>query len=210
MVDMMKKYHNVYYDISAHGIDRKGMLRDAVNKVGKERILYGTDYPGYDPALFINSVIHSGLTDDEQEFIFYKNAERLQVTKEFVKFMLSDESLRYFMRTTGSPMPYKAEMTASDFEQMTPFARNVYELYNDTENVYIPNTSILRFGSPIRFVGGMGVDNAYSTADGSTPLLLVKTQTLAKILSGLKDQSSTHENNWADYLTEVQRQGFTL
>ncbi len=76
-IDMMKKYPNVYYDISAHGIGRPEMLRDAVNKVGKERILYGTDYPGYDPAPFINSVINSGLTDDEQEFIFYKNAEIL-------------------------------------------------------------------------------------------------------------------------------------
>ena len=73
-IDMMKKYDNVYYDISAY---RSGMLRDAVDKVGKERILYGTDYPGYDPAPFINSVLSSGLTDDEQEFIFYKNAERL-------------------------------------------------------------------------------------------------------------------------------------
>jgi len=34
-------------------------------------------HPGYDPSPFIDSVINSGLTDDEQEFIFYKNAERL-------------------------------------------------------------------------------------------------------------------------------------
>ena len=76
-VEMMKKYENVYFDISAHGIDRKGMLRDAVNKVGKERILYGSDYPGYAQKPFIDVVESSGLTTEEKEAIFYKNAERL-------------------------------------------------------------------------------------------------------------------------------------
>ena len=76
-IDMMKKYENVYFDISAHGIDREGMLRDAVNKVGSERILYGSDYPGYSEAPFINLVLNSGLTDEEIDNIFCKNAERL-------------------------------------------------------------------------------------------------------------------------------------
>ena len=76
-IEMMRKYENVYFDISAHGIDRPLMLRDAVNKVGKDRILYGSDYPGYAQKPFIEAVESSGLTIDEQEAIFYKNAERL-------------------------------------------------------------------------------------------------------------------------------------
>ena len=74
-IEMMKKYDNLYYDISAHGIDRPGMLRDAINKVGFERILYGSDYPGYSEAPFIDVVKNSGLNDTEMEHIFYKNAE---------------------------------------------------------------------------------------------------------------------------------------
>lgn len=76
-IDMMKKYDNVCFDISAHGNDRPGMLRDAVDKVGKDRILYGSDYPGYSQEPFIEAVKNSGLTIDEQEAVFYKNAERL-------------------------------------------------------------------------------------------------------------------------------------
>ena len=76
-IEMMKKYDNLYFDISAHGIDRPGMLRDAINKVGFERILYGSDYPGYSEAPFIDAVKNSGLNDTEMEHIFYKNAERL-------------------------------------------------------------------------------------------------------------------------------------
>ena len=76
-IEMMQKYDNVFFDISAHGIDRVGMLRDAVNKVGMERILFGSDYPGYSLTPFIKVVQNSGLTEEEQEYIFFKNAERL-------------------------------------------------------------------------------------------------------------------------------------
>ena len=76
-IEMMKNYDNVYFDISAHGTDRPGMLRDAVNKVGSERILYGSDYPGYSEAPFIDSVLNAGLTEAETDNIFYKNAEVL-------------------------------------------------------------------------------------------------------------------------------------
>ena len=76
-IEMMKKYDNLYFDISAHGNDHPGMLRDAVNKVGRERILYGSDYPGYSATPFIDAVKNSELTDVEREYIFYKNAERL-------------------------------------------------------------------------------------------------------------------------------------
>jgi predicted TIM-barrel fold metal-dependent hydrolase len=53
------------------------MLADAVSKVGADRILYGTDYPGYDPAPFIESVLNAKITDDDKEKIFYGNAVRL-------------------------------------------------------------------------------------------------------------------------------------
>ena len=76
-IDMMKKYDNLYFDISAHGVDRKGMLKDAVQKVGASRILYGSDYPGYDSAPFINAVCEAGLTEKEQEAIFFENAASL-------------------------------------------------------------------------------------------------------------------------------------
>ncbi len=76
-VEMMKKYKNVYFDISAHGAEREGMLRGTVNAVGAERILYGTDFPGYTSEKFINYVLSEKISDSDREAIFYKNAERL-------------------------------------------------------------------------------------------------------------------------------------
>ena len=76
-IDLMKKHKNVFFDISAHGATREGMLLDAVNRVGEERLLYGSDFPGYDTLPFINAVLRSGLTDDQCEAVFYKNARRI-------------------------------------------------------------------------------------------------------------------------------------
>lgn len=76
-IEMMRKYDNVYFDISAHGQDRPGMLHQTVDLVGSERILYGTDYPGYTQKTFLDLVRNSSLTEDEIENIFWNNAVRL-------------------------------------------------------------------------------------------------------------------------------------
>lgn len=76
-IELMKRYENVSFDISAHGIDRAGMIEDAVSRVGANRILYGSDYPGYSEHPFIDAVIKSAITDGEREAIFYGNAARI-------------------------------------------------------------------------------------------------------------------------------------
>ena len=75
-VEMMQKYENLYYDTSAYGTDPV-MIRNTVNKIGKDRILFGTDYPGYDPTPFIDAILGAGLDEDAVACIFYNNAQRL-------------------------------------------------------------------------------------------------------------------------------------
>ncbi len=75
--EMMKKYENVFFDISAHGCDKEGMIRRTIDAVGADRILYGTDYPGYDPAPYIEGVMRECNNDAEREKIFSLNAKRL-------------------------------------------------------------------------------------------------------------------------------------
>ena len=81
VIALLQKYPTVTCDISAYGADRAGMLADAVSKVGSERILYGTDYPGSNPTeiskKYINYVLNEKITDADRENIFYKNAKRL-------------------------------------------------------------------------------------------------------------------------------------
>ena len=81
VINLMKKYPNMYTDISAYGAERKGMLKDAVNKIGSERILFGTDFPGYSIQPFVDAVLSSGLSDTDIDNIMYNNASNLLKVK---------------------------------------------------------------------------------------------------------------------------------
>jgi len=76
-IDLLKNFDNVYFDISAHGTDRDGTLRYAIDRIGCDRLLFGTDYPGIGPASDIAAVMFEDLTDNEREAIFSLNAKRL-------------------------------------------------------------------------------------------------------------------------------------
>ena len=80
-IALMRENEHVYADISAYGPDFPGMLRDAVNRVGSERILFGTDFPGSRPEgmeeKYLKYVLSEGLSETDTENILYENARRL-------------------------------------------------------------------------------------------------------------------------------------
>ena len=76
-VERMKKYENVYLDISGTGIFRWQVLRHLVSEVGSERILFGSDYPVCNPGVYIGGVLSEDISDADRENIFSKNAKRL-------------------------------------------------------------------------------------------------------------------------------------
>lgn len=74
----MKMSDNYYLDLSGTGIFRHGMIRHAIDEVGADRFLFGTDYPICNPAMFIGSVLLDTLiTDEEKRLIFSENAKRI-------------------------------------------------------------------------------------------------------------------------------------
>lgn len=77
-IDRMKKNDNCYLDLAAVGIFRHGMLRRAIDEVGAERILFGTDYPTCSPSVFLGGVLLDHLiTDKERELVLAGNAKRI-------------------------------------------------------------------------------------------------------------------------------------
>lgn len=74
----LKKYPNYYLDISGTGVFRYGTLRRAIDEVGAHKILYGSDFPTCNPAMFVGSVLLDPLiTDEEKRAVFAENAKRL-------------------------------------------------------------------------------------------------------------------------------------
>lgn len=74
MVDLLKKHQNVYTDISLQPAEH---IKTLINKIGYERILFGTDYPFVTQAFSILSVLRATKNENERTFIFSENAKRL-------------------------------------------------------------------------------------------------------------------------------------
>ena len=73
-----KMSDNYYLDISGTGITRYGMLKRAVDVLGADRILFGTDFPICDPTMYVGALLNDRhLTDSQKEQILSQNAKRL-------------------------------------------------------------------------------------------------------------------------------------
>ena len=69
---------NYYLDLSGYGIFRHGVIRRAIDEYGKERFLFGSDYPTCNPAMYLGAVTLDPLiTEEEREYLLSKNAKRL-------------------------------------------------------------------------------------------------------------------------------------
>lgn len=76
-IEAMQSCENMYLDISGTGLHRYGILRFLCDKVGAERILFGTDYPIGNLTSYVYAMMGERLTDGERELIFSGNAKRL-------------------------------------------------------------------------------------------------------------------------------------
>ena len=76
-VELLKKYSNLYLDLSGSGMFRDGMLRYGIDQAGKEKFLFGTDFPICNPASILCAVLYEKLDDDELAAVFSGNFRRL-------------------------------------------------------------------------------------------------------------------------------------
>jgi len=67
---------NVYLELCDTG-RLSGMIGKMVQEAGSEKVIFGTDFPWYDPHYMLGSVLFSGIADDEMRNILYGNAERI-------------------------------------------------------------------------------------------------------------------------------------
>ncbi len=77
-LERAKMSENYYIDISGYGVFRYGMLRCAIDEMGADRVLFGSDFPTCSPAMYLGSVTMDHLiTDEERELILSRNARRI-------------------------------------------------------------------------------------------------------------------------------------
>ena len=68
---MAKRYPNIYLEMSGMPIGVK--IRQAYKEIGRDHILFGTDYPFHHPSVEIQKVLTCGLDDKAMEDVFYNN-----------------------------------------------------------------------------------------------------------------------------------------
>ena len=74
----LKMSKNAYLDLSGYGIFRHGMLRHAIDEVGVDRIIFGSDYPTCNPCMYVGGVmLDPMLTVYEKQAIFAGNIRKL-------------------------------------------------------------------------------------------------------------------------------------
>lgn len=71
-IKMALRYPNIYLEMS--GMPMPSKIREAYERVGADRIMFGTDTPFHHPTVEMQKVITSGLDKDAQQKIFYENA----------------------------------------------------------------------------------------------------------------------------------------
>ena len=74
--EMAKDYPNIYCELTAV-MDNRGAIELLCDKVGSERVLFGTDLPWFDTHHGIGAVLSADITDDDMRNIFYRNGEKL-------------------------------------------------------------------------------------------------------------------------------------
>ena len=74
-IDVAERRDNVYLESS--GMPMHTKIAEAVRRVGRERVLFGSDVPFHDPAVELLKVQKSGLGDDDLEWVMGRSAEQL-------------------------------------------------------------------------------------------------------------------------------------
>jgi predicted TIM-barrel fold metal-dependent hydrolase len=76
-IDLVAKNKNCYLDTSGYGHDRMGMLEYAVDTIGPDRVLFGSDFSINDPSTVIARIEHSFLSEEQKKKVLAENLQAL-------------------------------------------------------------------------------------------------------------------------------------
>ncbi|MCM8788655.1 MAG: amidohydrolase [Candidatus Omnitrophica bacterium] len=76
-IKAVARLKNLYLDCSGTGIDRYGMLRKAASIAGKKKLLFGSDYPINNPAVYIHGALFENLQGNFYKDFFAENFKKI-------------------------------------------------------------------------------------------------------------------------------------
>ncbi len=76
-IDAVAKHSNCYLDTSGSGHDRVGMLEYAVQTIGPDRVLFGSDFSINDPGTVLARIENAFISEEEKRKILAENLQAL-------------------------------------------------------------------------------------------------------------------------------------
>jgi uncharacterized protein len=74
-IDTARRFDNIYLETS--GMPMHTKIKEAIETLGEERVMYGSDFPFHDPTVEISRICASGVSERQLEKIFYTNARKV-------------------------------------------------------------------------------------------------------------------------------------
>ena len=141
--NMLKKRGIEGYDYGTHDF-RIMLLPDfeGQNNVSGKTVLVSRD---------CGSFVVNGKMDEELT----------RMTKLFCAYTLKDKWLRHFTVTCGANKPYEYELTEEEYNTMSRFARNAYDMYRDNEHIEIVKPWLSLYAQPLAYATPKGTTNLY-------------------------------------------------
>ncbi|MDA4117582.1 MAG: amidohydrolase family protein [Thaumarchaeota archaeon] len=76
-INTAKRYDNIILETS--GVSMHSKIREAVEKVGEERVVFGSDYPFHDYSVELQKVVAARLSRHQLDLVLYENAKKFLV-----------------------------------------------------------------------------------------------------------------------------------
>ena len=79
------------------------------------------------------------------------NPEKLEAIKSFLTYMLKNDTLSWVTQSTGCLLNYDYTLTDEQIGAMPQFYQTCYDLFHDTENVFVTKFSVDKLAAPMRY-----------------------------------------------------------
>lgn len=144
-----------------------------------------------------------------------KDSRKTEILLEFLALTLSDECLEKFTTETGVVRSYDYEISDENLAKMTPFARTVWSMYRDEENIAIVRPFQERVKEPIVYATTAGLEGIVFPYMDTGKIAGPNTVAVSYLQDGKnKDQIFSMIKNafsvkeWNKILEQAQKQGF--
>lgn len=144
-----------------------------------------------------------------------KNTEKTEVLLDFLVQTLSDDCLEKFTVETGVVRAFDYTVSEENLQKMTPFSRNVWNMYNDPENIAVVRPFQERLKAPVVFATDISLEGVVFPFNDSGKIMgsdtvvvswLEKNKTVQQIFDMV--QNSFSQSAWNGYMEKARAQGF--